>query len=535
MELFARLYTELDRATGTRRKLDALVRYFRAAEPADAAWAVHFLSGEKIKRAITGRELRELAAEQAGIPEWLVNESYDFVGDLAETIALLLPEIEAVEPIRLRDLVEQRTLPLPMLDSNARRAFIVDTWSHLTRAQRFVWHKLMLGAFRIGVAKRNLTKALAEVAHVDAAVMAHRMSGSWHATAERFESLISGTDESAARSRPYPFFLAHQIDDAPDDLGPIGDWWIEWKYDGIRAQLIHRGGELLLWSRGEEMIGGAFPELIALGGLLPDGVVLDGEVLAWEHERPLPFSALQRRLNRKNVQWSLFDDVPVIYMAFDLLERDDEDLRDRPLSDRRDALETLLRPLEDEDHLRVAPPVDVDSWDALANIRSESRERGVEGVMIKRRDSPYRVGRTRGDWWKWKVDPYTVDAVLLHAQRGHGRRAGLYTDFTFGVWEGDALVPFTKAYSGLTDDEFRAVNRFINANTIGRHGPVRTVRPELVFEIGFEGIQASDRHKAGIALRFPRMLRWRRDKKPGDADTLTSLRELLESVERRSQ
>jgi DNA ligase-1 len=225
----------------------------------------------------------------------------------------------------------------------------------------------------------------------------------------------------------------------------------------------------------------------------------------------------------------------VIYMAFDLLERDDEDLRDRPLSDRRDALETLLRPLEDEDHLRVAPPVDVDSWDALANIRSESRERGVEGVMIKRRDSPYRVGRTRGDWWKWKVDPYTVDAVLLHAQRGHGRRAGLYTDFTFGVWEGDALVPFTKAYSGLTDDEFRAVNRFINANTIGRHGPVRTVRPELVFEIGFEGIQASDRHKAGIALRFPRMLRWRRDKKPGDADTLTSLRELLESVERRSQ
>jgi DNA ligase-1 len=532
MRRFTRLFVELDRAKGTRAKLDALVRYFEEADPADAAHAVRFLAGGKVKRLASGTELRALVAEEAGLPVWLVEECHDAAGDLAEALALLLPTGACGPPIALRTLVEDHTVPLRRMTPEQRGRAIVETWSRLDGPERLVWNKLMLGAFRVGVARRNLTRALAEVAGVEPAVMAHRMTGAWEPTAARYRALIEGAgDDEDDAGRPYPFFLAHAIEEAAEPLGERDAWQAEWKYDGIRAQLIRRE-HVVLWSRGEELIGETFPEIAAAGARLPAGTVLDGEIVAWENDAPLPFSLLQRRLNRKRVEPVLFDDVPVAFLAFDLLEQDGADVRARPLDERRAALERVLVAVADP-VLLAAPRVEAADWAELERVRAESRERGVEGLMIKRRAAPYGTGRTRGDGWKWKVDPHTVDTVLIAAERGRGRRAGLYTAFTFGVWDGDRLVPVTRAYSGLTDEEFEEVNRFIHANTTGRHGPVRTLRPHLVFEIAFDRLQASSRHQGGIALRFPRMQRWRRDKRPEDADGLSVLQALLAAQEER--
>jgi DNA ligase-1 len=527
VKAFADLYAALDRAKGTSEKLEALMAYFRAAPAADAAWAVQLLSGNRIRQPVSSTQLGEIAAEHAGVPPWLLWESYDVVGDLGETIALLLPDHPAGPPISLAELIEQHTLPLWMMTAPQRAAAIKATWGMLDRRQSFVWHKAMLGAFRVGVARRSLVRALAQVAGIEPAEMAHRMSGTWQATAEHYAAVMQHDWAESGGPRPYPFFLAHQLDEGPAVLGPVEGWLMEWKYDGIRAQLIHRAGRVVLWSRGEELIGNTFPEVQAAGALLPEGSVLDGEILAYEKDRPLPFTALQRRLGRKRVDMAFWDEVPVVFMAFDLLEQERRDIRPLPARERRVRLEGLLAPLCGERHLRLSPLLVAGTWEELAALRARSREQGVEGIMLKRRDSAYGTGRTGNEWWKWKVDPFTVDAVLIAAQRGTGRRAGLFTDFTFGVWAEGRLVPVTRAYSGLTDEEFREVDRFVTQNTTARHGPVRSVKPELVFEIGFEAIQESARHRSGVALRFPRMLRWRRDKKPADADTLETLRKLL--------
>lgn len=529
MKAFSRLYTALDETNKTGRKVAALEDYFRAAPPEDAAWVLYFLSGRTPRRVVGGRLLAEWAAAEAGIPMWLFGESYDAVGDIAETITLLLPD-QPGEPATdraLHEWVEERLLPLPRLTEDERRAAIVAAWRELDRPQRFIWNKLLTGGFRVGVSQQLVLRALAAVSGIDAAVLAHRLMGSWEPTADFYRALLAPETADADASRPYPFFLAYALDGEPAGLGNLGEWQVEWKWDGIRSQLVRRNGETFLWSRGEELVTDRYPEIAADAAALPDGLVLDGELLAWRDGSVLPFAALQRRIGRKQLGAKLLAEIPVIFLGYDLLESDGKDCRDRPLAWRRERLEQIIT-AADRPHLKLSPVVAAESWEALAELSGESRARGVEGFMLKRPGSPYRVGRQRGDWWKWKVSPYTVDAVLIYAQRGSGKRASLYTDYTFGVWDDEhKLIPFAKAYSGLTDAEIREVDRFVRQHTREKFGPVRTVEPELVFELAFEGIQRSPRHRSGIAVRFPRILRWRQDKPIAEADSLDTLRALL--------
>jgi DNA ligase-1 len=520
MKQFAALYTAIDSTTSTKAKTDAMVAYFSMAAPRDAAWAMYFLTGHKPRQAVPTRRLHTWAAEAAGLPLWLFEESYDAVGDLAETIALVLPPpIPAEADLALHRWVEERILPLRNLAEAEQRERLLGAWTVLTREERFVFNKLITGAFRVGVSELLVTRALAAVSGVDAKVIAHRLMGDWSPTEQMWRRVIEPGETALDRAHPYPFFLAHPLDVEPQALGNREEWLAEWKWDGIRAQLIRRGDTIALWSRGDESIVGQFPEIIADAPKLPD-CVIDGEILAWKEGRVMPFAALQKRLGRKNPGKKVMTESPVIFLAFDLLELAGQDWRERPLYERRAKLHEVVHSIPGGSRFDTSGQVRAPSWETLAIARSKSREEGTEGLMLKRRDSTYGVGRPKGAWWKWKVEPYTLDAVLIYAQQGSGKRASLFTDYTFGIWKGDELVPFAKAYSGLTDEEIRAVDAFIRKNTLERFGPVRTVKPELVFELGFEGIQRSARHKSGIAVRFPRMLRMRTDKPAREANTV---------------
>ncbi len=527
MRSFARLYATLDATTATNAKIAALVEYFRRAPPEDVVWAVHFLRGQRPKRLLGSAKLRAWAAEEAGIPDWLFEESYLAVGDLAETVTLLLPDTGASSDLPLAVWIERRLLALRGQDEAVQRQEVVRAWRELGRQERYVWNKLITGSFRVGASARMVERALAEVSGLSEGVIAHRLMGAWEPTPEFFTRLTAPDVRDTDTSRPYPFFLAYALDREPDELGDLVEWIAEWKWDGIRSQLVRRAGRTFLWSRGEELMNGRFPEIEQVAPMLPDGTVLDGELLPWMDEAPLPFAQLQRRIGRKTIGKKLLADVPIVLVAYDLLEEDGADLRGNPLSERRARLARLLERTASAGRLRLSPLIEAGSWDAVRIARGRARARGAEGVMLKRVSSAYGVGRRRGDWWKWKVAPLSVDAVLIYAQPGSGRRAGLFTDYTFGIWDGDALVPFAKAYSGLTDDEIRRVDAFVRRNTLEKFGPVRTVKPDLVFELAFEGIQESTRHRSGLAVRFPRMTRWRTDKNPRDADTIETVRGLL--------
>lgn len=549
MKRFTQLFCELDQTTRTNEKVAALERYFSAAPPADAAWALNFLCGRTLPRLVPARLLWGLIIQESKLPEWLIGECYDAVGDTAEAMALLLPDKKSSAAPPLAQLVEERLLPLARLPDSARRSLLVQTWRELDSTGRLVWNKLITGEFRVGAARTLVVRALANVAAVDPAVMAHRVMGKWQPTAEDFRHLLEPGVNTPSIARPYPFFLASPLEaklrkgESVDGLGEIGAWQVEWKWDGIRSQLIRRGGETMLWSRGEEMVTESFPEIIEASDALPDGTVLDGEIMAWRGESPLPFAALQRRLGRKIVGEKTREEFPVAFIAYDVLEWRGEDFRQRPLEERRRQLEEILAScgaaknkraggllpgFEDAISL-ISPPLQLsplaraDSWAELAALHGESRARGVEGLMLKRRQSIYGVGRQRGDWWKWKIEPFVIDAVLIAAQRGHGRRASLFTDYTFGLWQEGELVPVAKAYSGLTDEEILKVDAFVRHNTVEKFGPMRSVAPLLVFELAFEGIQKSTRHRSGVAVRFPRINRWRHDKKPQEADTVAGL------------
>lgn len=531
MKRFAQLFVEIDSTNRSGEKLAALTGYFREAPPRDAAWALHALYGRKLVRGLSGRRLRDWLAEATGLPAWIIDESYDAVGDMSETISLLVPEGRAASDEPLHDVVETRLLPLAHMSEAQQRDAITAAWQAFDRTQVFLFHKLLSQSFRIAVARKSVINAMAAAAEIDPAVMAHRLLGAWKPNAEDYARLLAGEDTHSG-GRPYPFYLASPLEASPDTLGDVGAWQFEWKWDGIRAQLLRRDGATMLWSRGEELVNESFPELVAMAEALPSGTALDGEILAWEAGRPLSFHLLQRRLNRKQAAPMLFADVPVVFMAYDLLEHGRADVREQPLDERRRRLEAAVA-AAGEAVLQLSPLVDVAAWADLAGQLQHARQRGVEGLMVKRRTSPYRAGRVRGDWWKLKVEPFVVDAVLMYAQRGTGKRASLFTDYTFGVWAtaGDdgvrALVPVAKAYSGLDDAEIREVDRWVRGHTTGRSGPVRFVEPVQVFELAFEGITRSDRYKAGVALRFPRMARWRRDKPAAEADTLASLEALL--------
>jgi DNA ligase 1 len=525
MKYFTKLFTELDQTTKTLGKIKALVEYFENASDQDKLWAIALLSHRRPKRTVNATYLAQWANELSGVPDWLFYECHAVVGDLAETITLMLPDEFEPTDFSLTYWIDF-IKALEPVDVSEKKDRILWAWRRLNESERFVFNKLITGGFRIGVSQQLMVKALAKHSNVKETVVAHKLMGNWSPDIDTFDDLIF-SEEGTDISKPYPFYLAYALDQDVSALGDPNEWFAERKWDGIRGQVIVRNGQLFVWSRGEELVTDKYPEYHVMVGLVPEGTVIDGEILPFRNDLPMTFNHLQTRIGRKSVTPKLLKEVPVSFVAYDILEWQGQDIRTWPMEDRRKILEEIC--CHNSTVLRLSQLVPFHTWEELAAERLRSREFLSEGIMLKRKNSIYRNGRRRGDWWKWKIDPFTIDAVMIYAMRGHGRRANLYTDYTFAVWDGDQLVPFTKAYSGLTDEEIREVDRWVKQNTTDRFGPVRSVKPELVFEIAFEGINRSSRHKSGIALRFPRMARWRRDKRASEANTISDLNALLVS------
>jgi DNA ligase-1 len=536
MRAFANLFLSLDETNKTNDKVKILEEYILSVSDEDKISMLALFTGRKPKRQINSTQLKEWALEIAKIPEWLFRESYDVVGDLAETLSLLLPQPAHRQDKNLSSWLEE-IKNLHTLNEAEKKEWLLNALDSMDQQEKFVFIKLLTGSFRVGVSQNLVIKALANISNLSTAVLNHRIMGNWNPETFVYEQLVAEEDGSEDISRPYPFFLAYPIQETSDiqknnveieeSLGAASEWQAEWKWDGIRAQLIKRGDEIFIWSRGEDLATDKFPELHPFLHDLPNGTVLDGEILAFRDNLPLPFNILQTRIGRKSLSKKLLQENPVAFIAYDVMEFEGEDIRSTNQESRRKILEQLQNNSPYQEIFRISKIVEGNSWEELAQEREKSRDLMAEGLMLKRKSAPYQVGRKRGDWWKWKIDPLSIDAVLIYAQKGHGRRADLYTDYTFAVWDGDKLVPFAKAYSGLTDKEIAKVDNFVKRNTLEKFGPVRTVKPELVFEIGFEGINKSSRHKSGVALRFPRILRWRTDKKKEEADNLQSLLALL--------
>lgn len=527
MKQFAHLIRNLDSTNSTNKKVAYLGEYFQDAENRDKLWTIALLSHRRPRRPVTTTKLREWASELASIPLWLFEESYHIVGDLAETIALVIPAKTEYSGKTLHEYMEE-LVALRAKTEAQQKEYLQRTWEALDQYERFAFTKLLTGGFRIGISQKLMTRALAIATSQEEDILAYKLMGNWTPKSTTYEKLVFSGAEEARKSKPYPFYLAYPLEGSTDALGSPEEWYIEYKWDGIRAQLIHRENQIFVWSRGEELVTDKFPELEDLRRILPQGVVLDGELLVRKGSHIGSFNDLQKRLGRKTVGKKLLKENPVFIKAYDLLEWEGKDLRNESQEERRETLELLFSRIPREQSLlELSPLLPFDSWKEVSNYREKAREEKSEGLMIKRRSAPYGVGRKKGDWWKWKVDPLTIDAVLTYAMRGHGRRTNLFTDYTFALWQEGELVTFAKAYSGLTDAEFREIDRFIKNNTTDRFGPVRQVKPELVFEIAFEGIAPSNRHKSGIAVRFPRMLRWRKDKKPEEANELSDLKSFL--------
>lgn len=529
MRRFTRLYQEIDSSTKTSVKLKALTSYLSTAPDEDKLWAIALFAHRRPRRTIQTSFLRTWAAEVSGIPDWLFEESYHIVGDLAESISLILPRPEKKEEKSLSEwmfnIIDQKEK-----SELEKKDFIIDAWSGLYQDERFIFNKLITGGFRIGVSQKMINKALSQVLDEDENKIAHRLMGDWSPQSTTYSELLLNADWKSDASKPYPFYLAYGLDCDIADIGTPQDWQAEWKWDGIRSQFIKRNGELFLWSRGEELVTDKYPEFQALRDISLENFVFDGELLVFKDGDIRPFNELQKRIGRKVVGKKILKDYPCVIFAYDLLEYEGEDLRDKPLVERQSLLEKVVSKINEQQPglIYLSEPIAYSSWTDLADIRSGARQMKAEGLMLKQKSSTYRSGRKKGEWWKWKLDPYTIDAVMLYAQRGHGRRSNLFSDFTFAVWkDDDTLVPFAKAYSGLTDKEFVEVTQFVKKNTIEKFGPVRSVKPELVFEIAFEGINISKRHKSGVALRFPRIKRWRRDKPIEEANTLVDLKALI--------
>ncbi|MCJ0743593.1 ATP-dependent DNA ligase [Pedobacter montanisoli] len=526
MKRFAQLIQELELSNKTNDKIEALVTYFNEANPLDKPYVIAMFTGKRPKRPITTTLIRQWAIELSDIPEWLFTESYHSVGDLSETIALVLPVAENNIDKPLHQWITELTTLQSKTDEEKKR-YVLDSWNSLTTQERFIFNKLISGNFRIGVSNKMLVNAIAKQSKQDANKIMHSIMGKWQPNQITYEELTTGAHVNTDNSWPYPFCLAYAIDTEPENLGKTSAWQAEWKWDGIRGQIVKRNGELFIWSRGEELVTDQFPELHFLKDELADGTVLDGEILAVKNENVLPFSTLQQRLNRKTISKNQLENAPIGFYTYDILEYENNDIRTEPLVKRRQLLEKLINRLITKGIVVLSPVVKFKSWAELAQIREKAREINSEGIMLKHLNSIFHTGRKRGDWWKWKINPYTVDTVMIYAQKGSGRRANFYTDYTFAVRDGEKLITIAKAYSGLTDKEIKEVNSFVNKNAIEKFGPVRTVKPELVFEIAFEGIAESKRHKAGLALRFPRIARWRKDKRVEEINTLDDLRALI--------
>lgn len=527
MRLFTDLYSRLDQTTSTNEKVQAMAHYFVSADSKDTLWAVALLTGKKPKRPVRTSDLKRWAGELAGIPEWLFNDSYDVVGDLAETISLLVPSGAASASKPLHAVIHEMMAITDKTDEE-KKQWVLAAWHQYTREELFVFNKLITGSFRVGVSGQLVFKALAKAYSTDEKVVAHKLMGKWDPREMDLHELLAANNDSVDNSRPYPFYLAYQLDVPFSEMGSAAEWQIERKYDGIRGQIIVRNNAVYVWSRGEELMTDKFIEFQELATQLPDGTVLDGEILPFKDGMIRSFNEMQKRIGRKNVSKKTLQEVPLCMMCYDILEYKKQDIRPLPLQQRRRLLEEVVNTANSA-VLKLSPVLGCDSWDQIHQLREDSSALGCEGLMLKHKTSIYETGRRRGKWWKWKVDPFTVDAVLIYAQPGHGRRANLYTDYTFAIRDGEELVAFTKAYSGLTDKELLEVDAWIKKNTIEKFGPVRSVKAELVFEIAFEGISSSSRHKSGIALRFPRIARWRKDKNKDEINTKQDLLQLLQS------
>ncbi len=526
MKNFVHMFEQVDSSTKTTVKVNALAEYFRTACDKDKVWAIAIMSHRRPKRPMTTKLMREWAAEISDVPLWLFEESYHIAGDLAETITLLCHGEKNKVGGSLSELIEI-IIGLRGEDESEQKKVVQELWKSLDYSACFVFNKLLTGGFRMGISRKLMTRALAKATSIDEPIIAHKLMGKWNPATIDFQTLVLETSESEEDSRPYPFHLAYSIKESTEPLKSPKNWQAEWKWDGIRGQLIKRGGEHYVWTRGEELVTDRYPEFKSLVDSLPDGTVLDGEILAFSNGLPMDFRALQKRLGRKTVSKKLLTDIPVIFMAYDILEEEGKDIRQIRMEERRERMNKLISNIKCPG-LQISPTIEFSDWKQLEESISEARERRCEGFMLKNLDSAYLGGRKKGSWWKWKVEPYSVDAVLTFAMRGHGRRANLYTDYTFGLWKDGELVTFAKAYSGLTDDEFQTVDAFVRKHSIQRFGPVRQVEPQLVFEIAFEGIAHSSRHKSGVAVRFPRIIRLRTDKQAKDADSLEHLKALIQ-------
>jgi len=529
LKRFSELIQQLETSNKTNDKIAALVDYFSNADDRDKTYVIAMFTGKKPKRPVNTALLRGWATELSGIPPWLFQESYSSVGDLSETIALVLPPPEHITDRKLHEWI-QDLAALTGKPDEEKKSFILNAWNNLDTPERFIFNKLISGNFRIGVSHKMLVNALAKQSNTDSNKIMHSIMGKWQPDTITYEELIEGAHVNTDNSWPYPFCLAYALEMQPEELGAESDWQAEWKWDGIRGQIVKRNGELFIWSRGEELVTDQFPELHFLKDELEDGTVLDGEILSIKDGNVQVFSILQQRLNRKTINKSQLNDAPVGFYIYDLLEYQTQDIREKTMAERRALVEVIVSQFQTKDVALLSPVIKYNTWEELAEIRQGSRDMNSEGIMLKRLDSLYHSGRKRGDWWKWKINPYTVDTVLIYAQKGSGRRANFYTDYTFAVRDGEKLITVAKAYSGLTDKEIKEVDAFVKRNAVEKFGPVRTVKPELVFEIAFEGIAESKRHKAGLALRFPRILRWRKDKKAEEINTLEDLRQLLNST-----
>lgn len=525
MKTFASLVHALDSTNKTNQKMEAIHHFLEVAEDKDKLWFLALFSGRRPKRGVSTTLLREWVKEITSIPDWLFQESYASVGDLGETISLLLPPPIGYMDFSLAEWMD-KIHNLSRYDESQKKEFILQVWANLPHQERFIFNKLLGGSFRLGVSTKGLINAISSYYNLEASAVSHSIMGEWTVENSSFEELIHGQYVDSNLSKPYPFCLAYPIEGVEQTLIDLKDWQIEYKWDGIRGQVIKRNQEVFIWSRGEELVTDQFPEIVEEIKNWEGDFVLDGEILAIADGEILNFTALQKRLNRKVISKKLLEEVPIGLYLYDILEITHQDVRQESMQARRALLEGLLadKPLI---NIKISPLIQVDSLESLKSVREQARDINSEGLMLKHTNSVYHVGRKKGHWWKWKIDPLTIDAVLIYAQKGSGRRSSHYTDYTFAVRDGDNLVTIAKAYSGLTDKEIQEVSRFVNKNAVEKFGPVRTVKPELVFEIAFEGIGWSTRHKAGVALRFPRILRWRKDKTVAEIDNLESVKKLI--------
>ena len=526
MKHFAELILALESSNKTTAKIDAMVHYLQTADEKDKLWFLALFTGKRPKRPINSNFLKLWALEIIQLPEWLFLESYSSVGDLGETLSLILPAPENNIDKSLNQWITE-LIDLKDKTDAEKKEYVLTSWNGLDYTERFIFNKLIGGSFRVGVSKKLLINALAKYSGIEASQLMHSIMGKWAIEEVNFEDLIQGTNINPDNSKPYPFCLAYPLEKKPEELGEVEEWQVEYKWDGIRGQFIKRNGEVFIWSRGEELVNAQFPELVAAFEKMEGNFVLDGEILAVADNEVLNFNELQKRLNRKTISAKMMKEIPINTFVYDILEYESEDLREKPLVERRLLLEKLIENSELE-NIKISEVIIAKSWEELADVREKSRENNSEGLMLKQKNSHYHSGRKKGDWWKWKVDALTIDAVLIYAQKGSGRRSGFYTDYTFAVKKEDQLVTIAKAYSGLTDKEIMEVSRFVTKNSIEKFGPVRTVKAELVFEIAFEGIGFSNRHKSGVALRFPRILRWRKDKTVKDIDDIEEVKKLIQ-------